>query len=302
MKSRRFKERRDFLTKARLKSLVITCFLVASAFLIGLENAQGDDSPCEPPDGAVTKELYLHCSNILNRIEPTGSYAVKRIWDDEYHCWLQSPLLAKNLSLDWNISVKLYIDPEPATGPGNEGNPDVTVSLSYGTTVIGEDTIYNIDSGIQLYTFTIEPDITTIPAGSAIRLNVSVSSAGAGGRCEDGYIDVYYDSTAYDSRVEIVTTTYIKVEWVKTFDAPYPNGAEKDVFNYGEMVYLRANISDPFGSYDIIGARVTIEGTGIVNVSMSEKYDSNDDYKIFEVRHCLLGTLLQMSLALRGMA
>ena len=53
------------------------------------------------------------------------------------------------------------------------------------------------------------------------------------------------------SRVVLNSATVVNVDSVQTFNAAYPGGAAQGSFTVGSTVYVRAVISDPFGSFDI---------------------------------------------------
>jgi hypothetical protein len=66
-----------------------------------------------------------------------------------------------------------------------------------------------------------------------------------------------YNATGQPSCLRTIPTkTYVNVEWAKTFDL---GEAEMSDFNQGEDVLIKANVTDPFGSYDISGADITIK-------------------------------------------
>jgi hypothetical protein len=88
----------------------------------------------------------------------------------------------------------------------------------------------------------------TLPAGHALVLRVYVF------RDADDDMWFAYDTDTYNSRIDVPTDTYINADWVKTYNAT----AETNIFSPGESVLVRANISDPIGSYDISEARITI--------------------------------------------
>lgn len=197
------------------------------------------------------KNLYLHengLNDLMDTFIGTGpSSTFVRIMDDDSHIWIQSPEFASDFNIEGNISVYLNIAPTSGTGWFTEGAPDVEVTLSYGSTTIGSEKITGLTTS-QLYTFTIVPSVQTIPEGNAITLQVDVDSASRGFFGADGYIDLYYDSSTYDSKIDIPTDTYIDVEWLKTFNLT--TDTEESEFYGNEYVEIRANITDPLGVND----------------------------------------------------
>ena len=65
---------------------------------------------------------------------------------------------------------------------------------------------------------------------------------------EAGEIWVAYDTTTYDSHIDMYTDSYINVDWVKTYNLT--TDTEQNIFLRNEYVEVRANVSDPFGIHD----------------------------------------------------
>ena len=101
--------------------------------------------------------------------------------------------------------------------------------------------------------------------------------------------DMYiaYNTTAYPSHINITTDTYINIDWVRTYNSTN----ETDTFFLGENVLIKANVSDPFGSYDIEGAMINITGpNGTVvptqNMSLNMTDPSNPSgWKLFDFNY-----------------
>ncbi len=53
-------------------------------------------------------------------------------------------------------------------------------------------------------------------------------------------------------------TTVINVDSIAAYNATFNGGAAQTTFYPGANVFVRAQISDPFGSFDIGSARITI--------------------------------------------
>jgi trimeric autotransporter adhesin len=78
----------------------------------------------------------------------------------------------------------------------------------------------------------------------------------------------------------------IEVSSVDHFNAAYAGGAITTAFNRGSTVYVRSIVSDPFGSFDIAGANLSIldsSATTIVNnVAMTQVADSGAATRTYE--------------------
>ena len=93
----------------------------------------------------------------------------------------------------------------------------------------------------------------TFPAGTTFTL--TVANAGSNN------ITVWPNgngTAGNNSRIEFPATTVINVDSVATYSAAFNGGAAQTTFYPGANVFVRAQISDPFGSFDIGSARITI--------------------------------------------
>ena len=120
--------------------------------------------------------------------------------------------------------------------------------------------IYSAANSTVVWSGTLGSAIN-IPAGVAIRYLISNSVANTA-------FHVDYDSTTKPSRISLPTTTAIHVNSLAVYDAPYPGGNLVTSPTAGSSLYVRANVSDPFGNYDItsVGFNITAPAGG-ANVS-----------------------------------
>jgi len=96
----------------------------------------------------------------------------------------------------------------------------------------------------------------TIPAGQAITLVITTSQS-------DVSFKIDYDSQTKRSRIELPVITYIDITSLNMYSAAYPGGSIITKANGGATVYLRATVTDPFGTSDITGLNVNIAPLGI---------------------------------------
>ena len=204
--------------------------------------------------GTVTKTLHLRSKDKLKTTTGKNKKTIE-ISNGEEHTWVQWRPFYTDFHIINNLTVYLYMKPTAASGIFNQGNPDVTVSLYHNGTSIGSATVSDISSE-GWYEFNISVGDLHIPKGEKISINVSVSSAAAGIFGSDGYVDLYYNSKKYDSRIVMPTDTYVNVESIETYNST----SETEIFYGGEKVHIVANISDPFGYNDISGAEISIIG------------------------------------------
>ena len=158
-----------------------------------------------------------------------------------------------------NIAVPLWLRRNNNTGTNTR-----TVQVTLANTVTGTigsatQTLTTLPSSGSpaLVNFVIpNPATATFPAGSAFRVTITQTAPNVAGRTTLVYP---VGATAGNfSRVVLNSATVINVDSVQPFSAAYPGGAAQSSFSAGSTVYVRAVVSDPFGSFDIASARISI--------------------------------------------
>ncbi len=151
-------------------------------------------------------------------------------------------------------------------------NRPTTVTLLNGATVIATSASQNISgTTAAVKTFNVTIPATTINAGSGLNLRVNNGNTTA-----TREVWVYARTSAANySRLSFATSTVISVDSVALYSAAYPSTATKTGWQAGDVVYVRADISDPFGGYDVSGARLTLKddsnATVVNNLAMTAK-------------------------------
>lgn len=221
-----------------------------------------------------TKFLYLRRNAggtlSMSRIRPTTADTNETVATGTTDSWTIAPALQAPLTIPaGNIPVRLWLSRSGGTGARN-----VTVTLvgsgGVGTiaTVTSSVTPNNSATVPTLSSFTLVNAVTrNLPAGTTLTLQVT-NQAGVNSMVV--YPNADNTSTAgvpNNSRVELNTTTVINVDSVTSWDTAYNGGAPQAVFYPNATVFVRAQVSDPFGSFDISSATMTIlnpSGTPIV--------------------------------------
>jgi hypothetical protein len=111
----------------------------------------------------------------------------------------------------------------------------------------------------------------TIATGEAITLDVSSSQAGVSFKID-------YDSATKPSKIEFTTSTFIEMTSLKVYNAPYPGGSIITSTQGGNVVYLRAVVTDPFGAYDITSVSIDnqatpVSATAVATTSCTKTYE-----------------------------
>ncbi len=155
------------------------------------------------------------------------------------------------------ITVKAYY----TLVAGSIGNA-VTASLKHGATTFFTDTTASAGSdanGVYLEWSGTLASAVTVPIGEAITLDVA-NNLPAGNTFR-----ILYDSATKPSLISLPATTVVKITSLDVYDAPYPGGSIVTSAASGQTLYVRGVVSDPFGSYDITGMTLGIDGPGGLN-------------------------------------
>ncbi len=128
----------------------------------------------------------------------------------------------------------------------------------------------------------------TLPAGTVIRSTVDNEPlTGFSGLAV--FVYPFNNNTPDTSRLELPATTVINVDSVEAYDGPFPGGVVQTSYSAGATLYIRAEVSDPFGSYDITAAVIDIidpSGTTVISAAaMTEVNDSGAANKTYEFQY-----------------
>ena len=185
--------------------------------------------------------------------------------------WTMTPALQAPLTIDTgSIPVTLNL---ARNGGGSRGfRRRIQVALSttgavsgpLGTPVSQNFSAPPIGNPTQL-TFNIPlASVTTLPAGTQIVLTLTNTTPGFGFPRSIIVLPVYLGQ---NSQIDLPALTVINVDTTASFDAAWPGGAPAVSFTPGAALSLRADVSDPFGTFDISSVRIDVmdnAGTPIV--------------------------------------
>ena len=244
-------------------------------------------SPSAIPSSG-SKPLYLRSApgNALSRTPP-GADGPVTVAAGGSEIWTLTPTLALPLTLPGgNIAVPLWLRRNNNNG---QAGRTVTVTLANTSVVtpIGTQTLtfgsLPFNGVPQLVNFSIPNSAATFPAGSAFRITISANRTTL----------VYpVGATAGNySRVVLNSATVIDVNSVQTYDAAYPGGAAQTYFSAGSTAYVRAVVSDPFGSFDIASARISITDSAsvvrVANAALPMVADSGGATRTYEYAYAV---------------
>lgn len=181
-------------------------------------------------------------------------------------------------------------------------NRATTVTLLNGNTVIATSASQNVSgTAINRRTYNLTVPATTITEGNVLNLRFNVTNGNA-----NREVWVYGRSTGTGaticvtvtncSKLTFNTNTVVNVDDVSLYTAAYPSVTTKaTAWEPGDTVYIRADISDPFGGFDVSGARLTLrDGSNAIvvnNLAMTAKtspvYNSGTPNRIFEYAYTI---------------
>lgn len=206
------------------------------------------------------KILYLYNDQTMTRT-PQGVSASGVIVDGDggFKDWVMTPAVPAGESLVLSaganvIAADLVIG---TTGSNLTNARPIRVELRNGAGVIATDGPINVSGGnpgVENFQMTLASDVT-INAGDQLILRVANDEVGRA----DRQVTVYqHDATDGPSTLTFQTSTVINVDSQDAYSAAYPLTTGATLYQDLETVYIRAVVSDPFGSADITGATVDI--------------------------------------------
>ncbi len=248
-------------------------------------------TPCAMPitvsastlPGYGNKPLYLYGSASspaykLSRAKPAAGAAVSIAVSSQ--TWTLSPALASSVTISNAISstvpAQLYLTATAAT--------NVTVGLYCGASLITSlAQAIPITATPTLFTFNLPTVNATCAAASSWAVRVTNSA---------GTLTVTpYVSAAQISNISLPSSNVIGVTSVAPYSTAYPGVTSPAMYGAGSAVYIRAVVSDPFGSYDITSASITIKDpnntTVVSSAAMTMANDSGAATKTFEYAYVI---------------
>ena len=197
------------------------------------------------------------------------------------HFWVMDPEVNTDVHILGNLSAHIW-----AASEGNESGTLMTVEFSDMTTADWNDpdawtTIASVTVpliGPEFDQFKMYDLVATgvdyvIPAQHRLVITIT-----RGDSINDRLL-VHYDKSAFDSYILMDTSSFISVDEVRTTDAL---GIERSVFSDEEPVTVTANVSNPFGTYEMLDAEVQVfyagNGTplygGYIQMTLEDEDDS----------------------------
>jgi hypothetical protein len=220
-----------------------------------------------------TKFLYLHRDGAgtrsLSRSVPTAADTTETVVNGIPDAFTITPPLRTAFTIAAGaIPVRLWLT-RSSNNPGQR-TIAVTLTASDGFSTTASNLVTPPTGATPTLASFSLPNATahTFPVGTTFTLTISQNGS------NNVLVHPNGNGTAgNNSRIEFNATTVINVDSVQAFNAAFNGGAVQTTFYPGATVFVRAQVSDPFGSFDIGGARVTIidpsNVTQVNNVAMT---------------------------------
>ncbi len=250
-------------------------------------------SPSRIPGGGL-KPLFVRRASTgtlgLSRQPAPAAETFEAVPGGGSRTWTLTPPLQQPLSVTaGNIPVRLYLS------RSGGGSRTLAVTLAnagagFSSSVTQTVTVTTSTTTPTLVNFVIpNPLARTFPAGSVFTLTVA-QTAPAGGTTR---VHPFGAGTTWTrhSRIELDATTVISVADVRAFSAPFPGGSVASSYAPGQNLWIRATVTDPFGSFDITGATVSIVDaagtTRVASAAMTLVDDDGAATRVFEYPYTL---------------
>jgi len=197
-----------------------------------------------------SKTLYLRGGGDVDTSIPDTLYPVapKGTSDiyiqntgNTWQSWNMNFSFANDFVIAGNITAKVYIlNPN---GPPLNVNVNISLTLNDGALVGYSTLTTNGDSNknVYLYTLTITPKISLIPAGDTLLMSWNTN----------GKASLYFNSTSYDSHIIFNTTSYIYVQNTTLYNVTSGVAVPQNNYSAGDDIAINATVLEPFGEFDI---------------------------------------------------
>jgi hypothetical protein len=185
------------------------------------------------------------------------------------HAWILYPQVGSNVSIAGDMNVYVW-------ARGLDNTPGIVMIARFYDIVasqwsspqsgfeIGNATLSLVGpdySVFSLYSFAIVGVTRVLPTGHFLAMTIERQDS------DNNRLVIYYDKTDYDSYITLDTSTFVNVASAQIEDS---SGSPRAVFSDQENAIVDANVTNPFGAYDIVGATASVfNGSTVVVFPMS---------------------------------
>lgn len=199
--------------------------------------------------------------------------------------WRLTPALQSDLSLDSGvIPVTLLVS--KGGGGGNDVQRSLQIELFDDTSLLATQTLTFAapasSNPLQINFALNLPTAMTVSSGTTLIIRATNTTVGGGNR----RVRVFPISGATQSRIDLNALTVINIDSLGAFDQPYPLGTAAITAVPGQSLAVRAQVSDPFGTFDIANVVLDVftpAGSPFLSdIDLTRVADSNINVATFE--------------------
>ncbi len=273
----------------RKKIFVVGIVIMLLPILLPSHPTVGSGTRAESDGGVKPMVFYLHndtkanyifdysTTHIMNttlgdRLETRGDIQKVRM------NWYLSPHLAGPMRVDGNVTLVIYAN---TTGVSANANLNLKIyEITYKSGNYTNETLvatggpasYTLTSSTDSYSVTAIDVHHTFQKNSSIRVYLEIQGGAS------SYFTAWYGDATYDARVVFETTDYIRVADMYTLNGNDERTGGFDPNALDKTIKIRANVTDPFGGYDIRWVNTTViapNGTLVLDNATMTKIEGN---------------------------
>jgi hypothetical protein len=185
----------------------------------------------------------------------------KNVPPQRWHHWILAPSVNKDVILTGDLSASVWARSRGNdsgtiinaiffdAGPGEWSDPALWTEIGRNDVPLNGP----FYADFQRYAVTLSGVSYTLLAGHSLVLTLQR------GDSHNDWLIIMYDRSSMDSYVTLTTTTFISVDNAFTQDSV---GLPRSTFSDLEDPVLVANVSNPFGAYEIVGATASVSYAG----------------------------------------
>ncbi|UTW47437.1 hypothetical protein [Bacterioplanoides sp. SCSIO 12839] len=262
---------------------------------------------------AGNKPLYLYLDNLMSRQLPVDSTSLGELsmtQDVEYQ-WNITPVLQQDLLLSptaGGVVVKLEAQ-HKQNRQGSLGqirrNHELSLRLEKSDgTVIASATrgrVFPRNNDVVVYEYHLPYTINTptqadltVAAGESLRLVISQDLIDIPqNNNQNDLVFLFFKNDLNTSQVILPVVNVINIENILFFDKAYSDNTRQPITrsNLDQTVFVNAEVTDPFGSFDITSANLVIKDSAdeeiVASSAMSIANDSGVAQKTFEYAYSI---------------
>jgi len=225
--------------------------------------------------GSAAKPLYLYNNLSLSRVTPVVTQTEVNVDELATQTWTMAPNLESDLTIDTGtlMSLSVYLR---EVGLGSNRNITFTVAGSVSGTIATFTQTFSLTGSSVLHNINfayVGGAPTVLQDGETITLSITNNTSGSGNR---RVRVIPADPLGNNSTLFFPSNTIINVDSIAVYNVDYATNPTATAITHaqaGDTLYIRAVISDPFGTFDITSINnlitdptPTIQATNVASI------------------------------------